>query len=212
MIMNKKYFPLFLTFLLFCFTGDGISQATNSSTIKVKNEIITLSSVQFSEGGVIPSECACEWLGGQNRPPLLEWHNAPPETGSFTLIMQDETRNKGDKAATHWSLFNIPASITETEQLSEQAVSGVSEGRNYRKKLGYAGTCPPGMHIYTFTIFALNTEMPMIPPGKEVTKSKFEREYKDYIIDSATLSGSYKPSKSRLLLNRAKTLISKLLR
>lgn len=209
----------FLFFLLVSFLLVSCESEKNTKMIdkpsasgsQNKTEVFTLMSTDFSDRGSIPTECASKWVGGRNRPPKLSWNNAPSETGSFTLLMEDETRGKGDNAIKHWSVFNIPASKTKIENINKQPADEVTEGLNYLKEKGYAGPSPPRKHLYTFTIFALNRSMPLIPAGKELTRSQFQREFGDYILDSATISGTYKPSQVRILFKKIKKLISGLL-
>lgn len=215
-MFNRPFLFLLLSSLLVSCTNEEASQVKNDFSINNNNQNQTKSFIlfsnEFTDGGAIPSECACNWLGGKNRPPQLRWNNAPPETVSFTLLMEDETRNVGDKATKHWSVFNMPASMTDIDNLKEQVASGVTEGLNYTKKNGYAGPCPPKKHFYTFTIYALNKNMPFIPSGKEFARSQFKQEFNHCIIDTATITGTYKPSKSRLLLNKIKNKVSMFLR
>lgn len=209
---------LILLIILPLVTGCSDEESSSSKKNAVTNnnsqstmDRFTLASTEFSDGGEIPPDCACKWLGGENRPPVLRWINTPPTTESFALIMEDETGNKGDKATRHWSVFNIPATVTDTDKLKEQAAAEITEGRNYTNENNYAGPCPPKKHQYTFTVFALNGKMPFLPPGKEFTKSQFMREYNYSIIDAATISGTYKPSQSRLLFNKIKRKIRTIL-
>jgi len=64
---------------------------------------------------------------------------------------------------------------------------------NYQGQTGYAGPCPPRVHTYTFTVYALGVGMPLVGPGGAFTRSQFEFEYDDFILDSATLRGSFGP-------------------
>lgn len=112
--MNRitPFFLIFLFFVVSCNNSDEMHNTnnfTNSSEKKDKTALFSLSSLDFSNGNTIPTDCACEWLGGKNRPPSLLWENTPPETESFALIMDDETFKSGDGATKHWSVFNIPA-------------------------------------------------------------------------------------------------------
>ncbi len=201
-----------------CNCGNDLQEkkiSSDNSEYKKQSRSFILSSTDFFNGGVIPTDCACKWLGGKNLPPQLRWINVPSKTESFALIMDDETHKPGDEAVKHWAVFNIPVSFTEFASEEDKVAldkDKITKGRNYTEANGYAGPCPPNKHVYSFTVFALRKDMPFIETGKEFTRSQFKREYSNYIINSATLSGSYTPSKSRLLLNKVKNVLSKCLK
>ncbi len=212
-MIKANLIPIMLLVLLCCCNNVNDLQmkkiSSDNSNLQEQPESFVLASMDFPYGGVIPTDFACRWLGGNNLTPQLHWQNVPSATESFALIMDDETRKQGDKAVKHWAVFNIPASITEFETRQEKiAINGITEGRNYKNTNGYAGPCPPDEHVYSFSVFALKKDMPHIQAGNEFTRSQFKREYGDYIIDSATLSGTFTPSIGRLWLNKIKNILS----
>ena len=216
MLRDMPHFLILLIFLHGC-TNESDSQANkNSPDIRDrqnKSGSFILSSNDFLNGGIIPPHSACKWLGGENRAPQLNWTNIPPETGKLAIVMDDETRNSGDKATKHWAVFNIPPSTTNLSLGKENETShGITQGQNYTKKIGYAGPCPPKLHRYSFTLYALRQEMPLIKDGTEFTRSQFMRKFSDYIIDSTTLLGSYKPPVARRFFNKVKEFFDDLLR
>lgn len=210
MIYKVSMALIFCALLTAC-SNEKPFDGANSSSMNHAGNRFTLTCGDFVNGSPIPMDCACERLGGKNRPPKLRWANAPEGTHRFGLIMQDETRDKGDKATKHWAVLNIPVSITDIQSLIDQAPPEVVEGVNYKKTSGYAGPCPPGKHHYTFTVFALNKQMPLISPGRGFTTSQFEREFKPFIIRSAAISGTYTPSRERLFLDKIKRKLGRIL-
>lgn len=156
----------------------------------------SLSSQNFSSGGMIPLDHVCANEGGSNISPQLSWANIPQGTGSFALIMDDEDSpcGTGDNACRHWAVFNIPDSVNSFQTNQDiSLISGLTLGANYKGMIGYAGPCPPNQHTYNFTIYALGSGMPLISSGGIMTRSIFENSYSSYILDSATLQGVFNP-------------------
>ena len=73
------------------------------------------------------------------------------------------------------------------------SITGLTEGENWEGNIGYAGPCPPNKHTYTLTIYALNSVIPAISSGVSMTRSQFVNAYAPYIIDSATMKGTFTP-------------------
>jgi len=156
----------------------------------------SLSSQDFSNGGMIPLINACANEGGSNISPQLSWVNPPQDTISFTLIMDDEDSpcGTGDNACRHWAVFNIPSFVTSFQTNQDiSLISGVTEGENWEGSIGYAGPCPPNQHTYTITIYALASGMPTIDSGEQMTRSQFESAYASYIISFASIQGVFVP-------------------
>ena len=105
--------------------------------------------------------------------PGLSWSKGPAATKSYVLIMQDSSLLLRGAPILHWTLFNIPASVTRLDagMAPTGNPSGSSYGPNY---LGankpYTGPrTPPGPgDNYHFEIFAIDTTIP------DEGKSSFE--------------------------------------
>lgn len=93
--------------------------------------------------------------------PSVSWEQLPTGTRSLALICYDPDAPMG--TFVHWTIFNIPASLTAIpENLPEAGiVEGVGlQGLNSFGRRGYGGPCPPsGTHCYTFLLLALDTEL-----------------------------------------------------
>ncbi len=114
-----------------------------------------LTSPAFEPGGRIPSEHTGE---GENTSPPFEWRGAPDGTRSFALVCHDPDApmvSAGSYGFAHWSLYNIPASVTSLMAgTPDYSSSGYGDG-------GYGGPMPPpghGTHHYFFWLFALSAE------------------------------------------------------
>jgi Raf kinase inhibitor-like YbhB/YbcL family protein len=118
---------------------------------------LTITSPAFKHGEVIPTRHTRD---GDNLSPPLEWRDAPPETKSFVLIVEDPDAPSG--TFRHWAMYNIPASETGLpEGASGQGRSGVGEGVNGFRNTRYDGPQPPkghGPHHYHFRLAALDAE------------------------------------------------------
>ncbi|WP_040256532.1 YbhB/YbcL family Raf kinase inhibitor-like protein [Rickettsia hoogstraalii] len=116
-----------------------------------------ITSTAFKHNERIPNKFTCK---GQNVSPHLEWSDAPIDTKSFVLIMDDPDAPieiaPPHGIWDHWIIYNIPASITE---LSEgQIDSSIKILNNSWKEKKYGGPCPPAgkPHRYFFKLYALN--------------------------------------------------------
>jgi Raf kinase inhibitor-like YbhB/YbcL family protein len=115
---------------------------------------LTLTSSAFAAGGRIPQTHTCD---GANTAPHLFWSDAPADTQSFALLMDDPDAPRG--VFTHWVLFDIPPDRTDLPSGARADAIGIS-GRNSGGGVGYMGPCPPsGTHRYVFQLFALDVEM-----------------------------------------------------
>lgn len=187
---------LFVAFPAACGSDDEgrTSEAEDGTGAVAAN--FTLASSSFEDGGTIPLVLACEDLGGSNQSPQLTWENPPPGTGSYAVIMDDESPpcGTGVNACMHWSVFNIPAGVTSLAAGEDVTlIEGVIEGLSYKGEAGYAGPCPPGAHVYRITVFALEEGMPPFEAGTEYNRAGFVQAYDESILGSATIEGTYSP-------------------
>jgi Raf kinase inhibitor-like YbhB/YbcL family protein len=172
--MRKLILGLFTGLLLAACQSPAIdtSQATQ----------FNLRSPAFQDGSSIPRKFTCQ---GENVSPELNWSEAPTNTQSFALIMDDPDAPGG--TFTHWVLFDIPAT---TKQLAEgQPPIGVS-GSNGLSQTGYMGPCPPsGIHRYYFRLYAL--DVPSLNLKAGASRSEVEAAMKNHVSGVAETMGRY---------------------
>jgi Raf kinase inhibitor-like YbhB/YbcL family protein len=141
-----------------------------------------LHSSSFKAGSSIPAQFTCE---GDNISPALSWTDAPKDTKSFVLMVEDPDAPKG--TWTHWVAYNIPANANG---LPSGADAGYMRGTNDFGKTGYGGPCPPpgNDHRYFFHLFALKITLDL-PDG--ASKADVEKAMKNHILDHAQIMGRF---------------------
>jgi len=123
---------------------------------------LTVTTPAFKPGEQIPFE---NTQYRSNTFPGLTWSKGPAATRTYAIIMQDNSLLLRGQPILHWTLFNIPASVTKLDAGMAPAgnPAGSAYGPNY---LGaakpYTGPrTPPGPgDDYHFEVFALDTTIP----------------------------------------------------
>ncbi len=97
--------------------------------------------------------------------PGLTWTAGPAATKSYAIIMQDTDLVMRGSPILHWSVVNIPASVTKLApgMTPEQIPAGSIYGPNYKGMTQpYLGPrTPPGAkHRYHMQVLALDTMLP----------------------------------------------------
>lgn len=121
---------------------------------------LAVTSPAFKDGGDIPF---ANTQYRTNTFPGLAWSAGPKGTKTYAIIMQDNSLLYRGVPILHWTMFNIPASVTRLEAGMTTPPAGSAYGPNY---LGaarpYTGPkTPPGpKDSYHFEVFALDTTVP----------------------------------------------------
>ena len=97
--------------------------------------------------------------------PGLEWTKGPSGTKSYAIIMQDPDIAIRGNPVLHWTMMNIPATVTKLEagMAPEGKPAGSIYGPNYQglAKPYLGPRTPPGpKDRYHFQVFALDTVLP----------------------------------------------------
>src|ERR1700761_2810885 len=92
---------------------------------------LTVTTPAWKDGGDIPYE---NTQYRTNTFPGLKWTKGPKETQSYALIMQDTDGVIRGAPILHWTLYNIPASVTKLPagMTPDGKPAGSSYGPNYR--------------------------------------------------------------------------------
>lgn len=140
----------------------------------------------FKNNTYIPSKYTCDSIDVS---PHLKWENAPTDTVSFVLIMDDPDAPVGTWV--HWVVYNIPPGITEFSEGVSFKGTEIKEGINDFGKLNYGGPCPPSgkPHRYFFKLYAVD-----IPTDfrEGLSKNEILSKINGHIIDNCELIGLYK--------------------
>lgn len=114
----------------------------------------------FKSGSDIPFENT-QYRG--NVFPGLSWSNGPSGTKCYVIIMQDADAMRQGTIILHWTMVNIPASVTKLEAGMAAPPEGAEYGPNIRgANQAYMGPhTPPGpKHRYHIQVFALSDTIP----------------------------------------------------
>ena len=149
---------------------------------------LAISSPAFRNGGTIPVQYTRD---GENVSPPLQWQDAPPETRSFMLLVEDPDAPSG--TFRHWAIYNIPASATcLPEGASDQGSKETGEGVNGFGNARYDGPQPPkghGPHHYHFRLAALDAPQLDIPASAKA--EAIWAKARPHILAEAEVVGIY---------------------
>jgi len=132
-----------------------------------------VSSEDITDGEQMPAVHASATFGvegGADRSPELSWSGFPEGTKSFAVTVFDPDAPTAS-GFWHWSVFNIPASVTELPSgAGDESGSGLPSGavqlRNDAGTNAYIGAGPPpghGPHRYFTVVHAVDVESLNIP-------------------------------------------------
>ncbi len=146
----------------------------------------------FEDGAFIPTRHTCD---GLNQPVPLWLDDAPDETVSYALLLEDRDAREG--VFTHWLVWNIPPDTGFVDvrlMVTEKQVGvGVNDWGNRR----YEGPClsspasgepDPGVHRYHFVAYALDTMLQISPKS---TRTIFDEAIRGHVLAKGELTGRY---------------------
>ena len=190
---------------------------------------IEMTSTVFSRIRRIPIEYTCAenyWYPesgfapryGEDKSPPMAWTAGPEGTRSYAMIADDPDAVEYEPGVTsprvHWTIWNIPADVTELAEQVPTTTEVLSIGPNTRQGVndylstGWSGPCPPPNvisiysrddhpgggkttqypHAYAFTVYALDTELEL---GADATKNDLLEAMDGHILDAGTMTGEY---------------------
>lgn len=165
-----------------------VSYGLSSASTAFQNQpFMTLTSSAFKDGERIPVKYTCD---GPDVSPPLDWTQAPNQTKTFVLILEDPNAN----GFTHWVIFNIPATLTALQEnipgTGNLPNSSIIQGMNDFGAVGYNGPCPPsGTHHYVFHLYGLDTALTLSPGA---TKRSVSAAMKGHVLGQVDLTGLYR--------------------
>lgn len=147
-----------------------------------------LSSPAFADGASIPKQFTGE---GDDISPALSWSNPPEDAKSFAVICHDPdaplVSKGGSYGFVHWTLYNIPWSVSSLEEGTDEH----TPGQNNFGNSGYGGPMPPdahGTHHYFFWVLALDKDL-QLEPG--LTLWQLLDRAEPHVIGMNRLVGTY---------------------
>jgi Raf kinase inhibitor-like YbhB/YbcL family protein len=157
----------------------------SSSTSQAQMKLM---SSPIAPGAPIANDYACT---GADRSPTLSWSNAPQNTKTFALVVEDPDAPGG--TFIHWVAYNIPAQVTSLPEgvpRSTEIPGGGTNGINGFDHVGYNGPCPPPgkLHHYHFRVFALDST---IAPGDKAYADAVQSAMKGHVLATAELVGTF---------------------
>ena len=156
---------------------------------------------------------------GEDKSPPLAWAAGPEGTKSFALIVDDPdaVEHEGGVISprVHWTIWNIPADVTELAERVPTTTEALSIGPNTRQGAndyhgnGWGGPCPPPNirsisqrydpefgyaskvqfpHGYMFKVYALDTELDV---AAGANKNDLLAAMEGHILAGGELRGEY---------------------
>lgn len=147
---------------------------------------LTVTSPAFKPGGDIPFENT-QYRG--NVFPGLSWTAGPAGTMSYAIIVQDTDAMRAGMPILHWTMVNIPATITKLDAGMTDAPAGAQHGPNIRgPNHPYMGPRTPAgpKHRYHFQVFALDITL---PDEARATYDAMIAAMKDHVLASGEVIG-----------------------
>jgi len=164
-----------------------------------------LTSTAFDDGGGIPPRYTCVV---DNVSPELAWSGVPAGTTSLALVLVDPDAQD----FVHWVAWNLPPDSTGfaedvpgdpaladgTLQAENDFAASVEPGElgpggAAFRTIGYDGPCPPAVHTYVFTLYALTgtIDLPGGTPAADILAAIDAAEADGSLIGEATYSGLF---------------------
>ena len=169
--------------------------ASSTAWAQAAPTVITVTSATLKANETIPKDHTAD---GRNVSPVFAWSGAPAATKQFALVFDDPDVMFGGQTFVHWVIYKIPGTakglpgelpmgITLTEPA---ALAGAIQGPSGFRQTGYRGPAPPPgkPHHYTFTVYALDAELPL-EPG--LNRNQLMEAIKGHIIGQGSLVALY---------------------
>jgi para-nitrobenzyl esterase len=147
---------------------------------------VTVTSPAFAAGGDIPFENT-QYRG--NIFPGLSWTAGPAGTRAYVLIMQDGDAMVRGAPILHWTMLNIPATVTKLDAAMSAPPAGAQYGPNIRgANQPYMGPHTPAgpKHRYHLQIFAVDAP---VPSDSTVNYAGLMAAMKGHVLASGELIG-----------------------
>lgn len=175
----------------------GLAVMASSAAFAQAPATLTVTSPTLKADETVPVDHTAD---GRNVSPALSWTGAPANTKQFALVYDDPDVVFGTppQSFVHWVVYKIPgtaqglpAELPMDAVLTEPPdIAGTIQGLSGFKRTGYRGPAPPPgkPHHYTWTVFALDAELPL-EPG--LNRNQLMEAVKGHIIGQGSLVAIY---------------------
>ncbi|HEY4217129.1 MAG TPA: YbhB/YbcL family Raf kinase inhibitor-like protein [Gemmatimonadaceae bacterium] len=146
---------------------------------------LAVTTPSFAAGGDFPID---NTQYGKNVFPGLTWTAGPAGTTSYVAIMQDGDALSRGAPILHWTMVNIPATVTTLAAGMTAPPGGAQNGPNMRGASSpFAGPRPPAgpKHRYHIQVFALDTAI----PAGTTTYAQLTDAMKGHVLASGEVIG-----------------------
>jgi Raf kinase inhibitor-like YbhB/YbcL family protein len=155
---------------------------------------ITVTSTTLKANETIPKDHTAD---GKNVSPALSWNGAPAATKQFAMVMDDpDVPMPG--GFVHWVVYKIPAAAKglpaelpmDATLTAPAELAGTIQGLSGFRRAGYRGPAPPAgkPHHYTFTVYALDTELTL---AEGANRAELMKAMEGHIIGQGALVAIY---------------------
>jgi Raf kinase inhibitor-like YbhB/YbcL family protein len=155
---------------------------------------ITVTSTTLKANETIPKDHTAD---GKNVSPALSWSGAPAATKQFAMVMDDpDVPMPG--GFVHWVVYKIPAAAKglpaelpmDATLTAPAELAGTIQGLSGFRRAGYRGPAPPAgkPHHYTFTVYALDTELTL---AEGANRADLMKAMEGHIIGQGSLVSLY---------------------
>jgi Raf kinase inhibitor-like YbhB/YbcL family protein len=154
-------------------------------------ESFDLTSGDVRDGEPLDESHAHGSVGGKNVSPQLSWSGFPAGTRGFAVTCFDPDAPTGS-GFWHWTVVNLPASVTELPRGVDPLPDGAFSVRNDYGDSGYGGAAPPPgdrPHRYVFAVHAIDVDRLDVPPDATPAYVGFNLAF--HTIARATLRPTY---------------------
>ena len=156
---------------------------------------LTVTSATLKANETIPKDHTAD---GKNVSPALMWSGAPASTKQFAVILDDPDAQFGGQNFVHWLVYKIPAAAKglpaelamDATLTAPPEIAGAIQGMSGFRRAGYRGPAPPPgkPHHYTFTVYALDAELPL---AEGLTKADLLKAMEGHIVGQGALVSIY---------------------
>lgn len=148
---------------------------------------LTVSSADFADGAPLPDNAG---HGQGNVRPQLSWTPGPDGTSVYLLLCHDPDAPVLG-GFRHWAAL-VPAAVTSLGS-GEDLPAGAAQWGNDYGESGFGGAAPPEgdvPHRYIFSVTALDTADPGVPPEASIAYVQFATL--GHVLARGTLTGTYR--------------------